>query len=282
MRSASPLRFFVVDTGGRRGAGRRRRTCFVARENTVKISIRAQRRVLNAWCSIPSSYVAEVVAGLGFDSVTIDLQHGAIDYAAAFQMLQAISTSSAMPMVRVPWNDPAMLMKLLDAGAMGVICPMINTAEEARAFVGACRYPPMGFRSMGPNRAVQYSGADYWRYANAQVLLLAMIETRQGVENLEAILSVEGLDGVYVGPADLSMAYGAAPSMRPADAEVVAAIDQVRRATMARNMVAAIHTDGPATARDRFTQGFMMCTLQSDIRYIVTGASEALAAVKAP
>lgn len=281
MRSASPLRFFVVDTGGRRGAGRRRRTCFVARENTVKSSIRAQRRVLNAWCSIPSSYVAEVVAGLGFDSVTIDLQHGAIDYAAAFQMLQAISTSSAMPMVRVPWNDPAMLMKLLDAGAMGVICPMINTAEEARAFVGACRYPPMGFRSMGPNRAVQYSGADYWRYANAQVLLLAMIETRQGVENLEAILSVEGLDGVYVGPADLSMAYGAAPNMRPVDAEVVAAIDQVQRATRARDMIAAIHTDGPATARDRFTQGFVMCTLQSDIRYIVTGASEALAAAKA-
>lgn len=252
----------------------------MARENSVKRSLEAGGRALNAWCSIGSSYVAEVIAQQGFDSVTIDLQHGAIDYDIAFQMLQAISTTPAMPMVRVPWNDPALLMKMLDAGAYGLICPMINSRTEAAAFVGACRYPPLGYRSFGPNRAVQYAGADYWRHADREVLLLAMIETRQGYANLEEILEVEGLDGVYVGPGDLSLSFGAAPSMTPEDAAVVAAIAAIPVAAAARNRIAAIHTDGPATARRRFTEGYRLCTLQSDIRHIVNGATAALKAAR--
>ncbi len=112
-----------------------------------------------------------MIAHLGFDAVTAHLQHGAGDNTAAFTILQAISTGPALPMVRVPWNDPALLMKLLDAAAMGVICPMINTAEDARAFLGACRYPPLGYRSFGPNRAVHSAGADYWCSANREVML---------------------------------------------------------------------------------------------------------------
>lgn len=253
----------------------------MARVNSLKRALVAGGHGVNAWCSIPSSYVAEVIAHLGFDSVTIDLQHGAGDYASAFTMLQAISTTPAMPMVRVPWNDPALLMKLLDAGAMAVICPMVNTAADARAFVGACRYPPQGYRSFGPNRAVQYSGADYWRTANEEVLLLAMIETRQGVENLKEILAVEGLDGIYVGPGDLSLSYGVDPTMRPSDPEVVAAIARIVDETLARGLIPAIHTDGPATARLRYAQGYRLVTLQSDVRYMVNGASAALAELKA-
>lgn len=253
----------------------------MARENTLKHALLSGGRGVNAWCSIPSSYVAEVIAHLGFDSVTIDLQHGAGDYAAAFTMLQAISTGPAMPMVRVPWNDPALLMKVLDAGAMGVICPMINTAAEARSFVGACRYPPLGYRSFGPNRSVQYSGADYWRTANREVLLLAMIETRQGVENLEEILAVDGLDGIYVGPGDLSLSYGAEPSMRPGNPDVIAAIEHILERTLANGLVPAIHTDGPATALVRYRQGYRLVTLQSDVRYMVNGATAALAELKA-
>lgn len=252
----------------------------MARENSVKRRLEAGGNAVNAWCSIGSSYVAEVVAGLGFDAVTIDLQHGAIDYATAFAMLQAISTTPAMPMVRVPWNDPALLMKLLDAGAHGVICPMVNTAAEARAFVGACRYPPLGARSFGPNRAVQYAGKDYWRSADREVLLLAMIETRAGVANLDEILAVEGLDGVYVGPGDLSLAYGAEPSMTPAAPEVVAAIAQVAASASGRGLIPAIHTDGPRTARQRYAQGYRLCTLQSDVRHIVDGAAAALAELR--
>lgn len=254
----------------------------MARENAVKRRLEAGATAVNAWCSIGSSYVAEVIAHQGFDSVTIDLQHGAIDYATAFTMLQAISTTGAMPMVRVPWNEPALMMKLLDAGAYGLICPMINTAEDARAFVGACRYPPLGYRSMGPNRAVQYAGGDYWRHANREVLLLAMIETRSGFENLPAILATEGLDGVYVGPADLSMAYGAAPSMAPDDAQVKDAIAAVPAAALAAGRIAAIHTDGPETARLRYAQGYRLCTLQSDVRYIVNGAGAALRGLREP
>jgi 4-hydroxy-2-oxoheptanedioate aldolase len=248
----------------------------MARENILKHALLSGERAVNAWCSIPSSYVAEVIAHLGFDAVTIDLQHGAADYATAFVMLQAVSTSPAMPMVRVPWNDPALLMRLLDAGAMGVICPMINTAEEARALVGACRYPPLGYRSFGPNRAVQYAGSDYWRSANREVLLLAMIETRQAIDNLDEILSVEGLDGVYVGPGDLSLSYGADPGMRPTEPAVVAAIARVAQSTNAAGLIPAIHTDGPQTARQRWSEGFRLVTLQSDVRYMVNGASAAL------
>lgn len=253
----------------------------MARANDVKHALRSGGRAVNAWCSIASSYTAEVIAHLGFDTVTIDLQHGTADYASAFTMLQAISTSPAMPMVRVPWNDPAILMRVLDAGAMGVICPMVNTAEDARAFVGACHYPPQGFRSFGPNRAVQYAGSDYWHSANHEVLLLAMIETRQGVENLDAILSIEGLDGIYVGPGDLSLAYGAQPTMRPTDPDVVTAIDRIVDRTVAAGLVPAIHTDGPETAKARFAQGFRLVTLQSDVRYMVNGATAALAEMKA-
>lgn len=252
----------------------------MARENSVKRTLSAGGRAINAWCSIPSSYVAEVVAHLGFDTVTIDLQHAPIDATEAFAMLQAISTSPAMPMVRVPWNDPAIAMKMLDAGAMGLICPMIDTAEDARAFVRACRYPPLGNRSFGPNRAVQYAGADYWGSANREVMLLAMIETRSALDNLDEILAVEGLDGVYVGPGDLSLALGAAPSMRPENAEVVAALAHVAGATAARGLIPAIHTDGPDTARERWEQGYRLVTLQSDIRHIVNGASGALARLK--
>lgn len=253
----------------------------MARLNNVKRVLVSGGQAVNAWCSISSSYVAEVVAHLGFDSVTIDLQHGTADYASAFTMLQAISTSSAMPMVRVPWNDPAVLMRMLDAGAMGIICPMVNTSADARAFVGACRYPPLGYRSFGPNRANQYTGPDYWRSANSEVLLLAMIETREGVENLDEILGVEGLDGVYVGPGDLSLSYGADPSMRPSDASVCAAIARIVEHTVAAGLIPAIHTDGPATARERLTQGFRLVTLQSDVRYMVNGATAALAELKA-
>jgi len=252
----------------------------MARYNKLKRTLESGGRGVNAWCSISSSYVAEVIAHLGFDSVTIDLQHGVGDYATAFAMLQAISTGSAMPMVRVPWNDPALLMKLLDAGAMGVICPMINSAADARQFVGACRYPPLGYRSFGPNRAIQYAGMDYWRTANWEVLLLAMVETRQGVENLDEILAVEGLDGIYVGPGDLSLSYGTDPCMRPTDPVVVEAIARIQERTSASGLIPTIHTDGPATARERYAQGYRLVTLQSDVRYMVNGASAALAAMK--
>src|SRR5437764_6925143 len=197
------------------------------RKNELRRLLAGGSTVLNGWLSLANSYSAELMAHQGFDSVTIDLQHGAVDYQSAVAMLQAISTTAAVPMVRVPWNEPILTLELLDAGAYGVICPMINSKPQAEAFVDACRYPPRGSRSFGPNRAVLYGGADYWRHANEEILLFAMVETREALKNLDAIVSVDGLDGVYVGPSDLSLSMGKTTTLYPQDLEVVSAINKI-------------------------------------------------------
>lgn len=251
------------------------------RANPVKRRIAETGRVLNGWCSIASAHVAEGLAHQGFDSVTVDLQHGAIDYGSAFHMLQAISTSPAAPFARVPWNDPGILMKLLDAGAYGIICPMINSRREAESFVGACRYPPAGYRSYGPNRVTFYAGTDYRQHANNEVLLFAQIETAEALANLDDILAVPGLDGVYIGPGDLSMSLGFPPSMAPEDAPVLAAMATIRKSTLARGRIAAVHTDGAATALKRFSEGYQFCSFPTDMRMLLDATKAAIASVRA-
>lgn len=251
------------------------------RKNKIRQQIASGGNVVNGWLAIPSSYSAEVMAHQGFDSVTIDLQHGPVDFQAAVGMMQAISTTDATPMARVPWLDAAIIMKLLDAGAYGLICPMINNKEEAERFVSFGRYPPIGTRSMGPNRAVQYGGADYWQHANEEVLLLAMIETSEGLRNLDEILSVPGLSGVYVGPSDLSMALiGHSPSLDPTDKGVIDAIVDIARRTRAKGMIAGVHTDGSKTALKRFDQGYQLCTLLNDARLLAMAAAQVVREVK--
>jgi 4-hydroxy-2-oxoheptanedioate aldolase len=250
------------------------------RKNALRKIVAEGGTIVNGWLAIPNSYSAEVMAHQGWDSVTIDLQHGPVDFQTAVTMLQAISTTSAVPMARVPWNEAAIMMKLLDAGAYGLICPMINTKEEAEQFVNFCRYPPLGTRSMGPNRAVQYGGADYWQGANEEVILLAMIETRKGVENLDQILSVKGIDGVYVGPSDLSMSLGKPPTLDPSDAEVVSLIELIAKKTRAKGLIAGVHCDGSKTALRRFGQGYQLATILNDARLMATAAAQAVKEVK--
>ena len=175
-------------------------------------------------------------------------------------------------MVRVPWNDPAYVMRVLDAGAYGVICPMVNTAAQARAFVAAGRYPPLGSRSAGPFRASHFAGADYVRAANDEILLLAMVETREAFENLDEILSVEGLDGVYVGPSDLALSLGKPPTLAPDDPEVLRTMAGIAEGARRHGLIAGVHTDAPATAVQRFGEGFHFCTLLNDVRLLVDAA----------
>jgi 4-hydroxy-2-oxoheptanedioate aldolase len=250
------------------------------RKNALKKTLGGGGRVLNAWLAIPNSYSAEIMAHQGWDSVTIDLQHGPVDFQAAVGMLQAVSTTDAVPMARVPWNDPALIMKLLDAGAYGLICPMINTRAEAEAFVAAARYPPQGNRSFGPNRAVQYGGADYWRHANEEVLLLAMVETATALENLDQILSVPGLDGTYIGPSDLSLSMGRSPTLDPTDSDVLAAMEVIRMKTRAKGLIAGVHTDSAKTALRRYGEGFQLCTILNDARLLILAAQAAVREVK--
>lgn len=246
------------------------------RRNIVRSKLRAGDPVINAWCSLPCAYAAEIIANQGYDSVTVDLQHGAMGFETAFAMLQAISTTAAVPLARVPSHESGLMMKLLDAGAYGLICPMVNTGSDAQAFVAACRYPPVGQRSYGPNRATFYAqagaSAAYTAAADQEIMLLAQIETREAIENLSDILKVPGLDGVYVGPGDLSLSFGAPPSMAPRDPEIRGAIAHVVTQAKAAGRFAACHTDGVETAVRRFEDGFGMCTLPNDVRLLIDGA----------
>lgn len=236
--------------------------------------------VVNGWLSIPSAFSAEVMSHQGFDSLVIDMQHGVVDYQAAASMLAAISTTDVVPMARVPWNDPAFLMKILDAGAYGVICPMVNTRAQAEALVQACKYPPRGYRSFGPVRASIYAGADYADHANDEIVVMPMIETAEAVKNLDEILGVPGVDAVYVGPADLSLALGCKPRLDQTDPPVVEAQQRIVEACQRHRVVAGIHTGTSAYALKMIEAGYRFVTLASDSRFLAARAAEEAAAVK--
>jgi 4-hydroxy-2-oxoheptanedioate aldolase len=250
------------------------------RKNALKSVIAAGTPAVNGWIAVPNSFQAEVYAAQGWDSVTIDMQHGASDINDLIPLLQAINLSNVTAMVRVPWNEPSHIMRVLDAGAYGIICPMINTKAEAEAFVSAGRYPPMGQRSNGPFRATQYAGADYQPNANAEILLFAMIETREAMTNLDAILSVKGLDGVYVGPTDLALSYGKPATLDPTDPEVLALMGEIAKKTRAKGLIAGAHCDGPKAALKRYPEGYQFCTLLNDIRLLAAAAQSAVREVR--
>jgi 4-hydroxy-2-oxoheptanedioate aldolase len=250
------------------------------RENKLKSIWARGEAVVNGWLSIPSAFSAEVMAHQGFDSLTVDMQHGVIDYQVAVTMLQGISTTGAMPLARVPWNDPARLMKILDAGVYGVICPMVNTRGEAEALVRACKYPPRGYRSWGPVRASIYAGADYGDHANDDIVVMPMIETAEAMKNLDDILSVPGVDGVYVGPSDLSLALGLKPRLDQTDAPVVEAQQKIAEACKRHGVVAGIHNSTATYALKMIAQGYQFVTLASDSRHMAMKAAEEVAVVR--
>jgi 4-hydroxy-2-oxoheptanedioate aldolase len=248
--------------------------------NRLKQIWREGRVAVNAWLAIPSAYSAELMGHQGFDTVTVDLQHGMIGFDTAIGMFQAISATPAVPLARVIRNDPAMIMQLLDAGAYGIICPMISTPQEARAFVQACRYPPTGHRSFGPARGLLYGGPQYFSHANDEIVALAMIETAEGLANLEAILAVEGLDGIYVGPNDLALALGVAPSPESKEPIVVEAIARICAATRSAGKAAGIFCSSGQAATRRAEEGFALVTPGNDANLLSHAAREAVAAVR--
>jgi 4-hydroxy-2-oxoheptanedioate aldolase len=251
------------------------------RENRLRTLWKSGGAAVNGWLAIPNSFSAETMAHQGWDSLTIDLQHGVVDYQAMLPMLQAISTTHTVPVVRVPWLEPGILMKTLDAGAYGVICPMVNTREDAQRLVAWTHYAPRGTRSFGPVRALLYGGADYPQHANDTIVTFAMIETAQALENLDDILSVEGLDAVYIGPSDLSLALGCRPVFDDVDPPVAQAIDHILERAKAHGLVAGIHNGRPDVALARIAKGFQFVTVSSDARLMAAGAQQMLAAMRA-
>lgn len=251
------------------------------RHNPLRALWKSGGFALNGWLAIANSYSAETMAHQGWDSLTIDLQHGVVDYQAMIPMLQAISTTPTVPIVRVPWLEPGIVMKTLDAGAYGVICPMVNSRVDAQNLVAWTHYAPRGTRSFGPVRALLYGGADYPQQADDTIVAFAMIETAQALDNLDDILSVEGLDAVYIGPSDLSLSLGCAPVLDDVDPKAAEAIDHILERALAHGVVAGIHNAGPEAALKRIAKGFRFVTVGSDARLMATGAQQVVAKMRA-
>lgn len=239
---------------------------------------------INGWLSIASPFVAEIMAAQGYDSLTIDLQHGLIGYEDATTMLQAMRASSVTPMVRVPWLEPGIIMKSLDAGAYGVICPMINNREDAESLVSYVRYPPEGTRSFGPTRANFSAGPDYGASADREILCLAMVETEEAYANVDAIVSTPGLDGIYIGPADLTL--GLTGKRYPIgfdrrEPEMIEAIRHVLNRCRAAGVRAALHCGSGTYAAEAISWGFDLVTVSSDVRLLANAANLSVADLRA-
>lgn len=234
------------------------------RMNRLKQLWREDKVAIGGFVSIPHALAAEQMAHTGLDWLCVDMQHGCVDYADAVNMLTAISTTAVTPLVRVPWNEPSMIMKVLDAGAYGVIVPMVSNRAEAERAVSACRYPPVGIRSNGPNRALLYGGADYQKNADREMLCIAMIETAEGIEKMDEIISTPGLDAVYIGPTDLALALGLAPVMDNDDPKHVATVNKILETCRRHKVIPAMHTGSSKYTQRYIDQGFKMVMLTSD------------------
>lgn len=244
-------------------------------QNRLKALWDAGKPTINGWCSIGNPFTAEIMAAQGYDSLTVDLQHGALDYSALVPMLQAMRASGVVPLVRVPWRDPGHVMKALDAGAMGIICPMVNTRAEAEEFVSYMRYPPLGQRSYGPTRAA-VAMPGYGTAMNDRVLAFAMIETADGMANLEEIAATPGLDGLYVGPADLTLGTQNGrlpPGFDRQEPEMVAIIQRIARAAQEAGIRCALHCGTPEYAAKAIGWGYDMTTVSGDARLLAAAAS---------
>ena len=249
--------------------------------NKVKQAWQAGQAVVNGWLAIPSAFSAEMYSQCGWDSVTVDMQHGVQDYQSCVACFQGMQPSGVTPMVRVPWNEPGIIGKVLDAGAYGVICPMVNTPDEAARLVQYSKYPPHGTRSNGPIRAGAYgSSGTYQKTANSEILVIPMIETKQAIENIGAILDVSGIDGIYVGPSDLSFSYGLEPKLDVEDPFILGIYEKLLAECGKRGVAAGLHCGSPAYANRMIKMGFKLVTISNEVGLMVNAAKAAVKATR--
>jgi 4-hydroxy-2-oxoheptanedioate aldolase len=250
------------------------------RENKLRSLWAAGKPAVNGWLAIPDSFAAEVMAHQGWDTLTIDMQHGLVGRDPLVPMLQAIQSTPTTAVVRVPWLEPASIMNALDAGAQAIICPMVNTPEDAQKLVSYTRYAPKGGRSFGPVRAGMIHGADYAQKANSDIVVFAMIETRQALDNVDAICAVPGIDAVYIGPSDLSLSLGCTPVFDDVDPPVAKAIDHILARAHAHGLKAGVHNGRTDVARARIAKGFNFVTISSDARLLMAGSQQIIKDMK--
>lgn len=251
------------------------------RSNKVKALWRDDRPAAAGWMFMADTYAAEIMANVGFDALVLDMQHGmAIGPDRAGLWLQAVSTTATTPFVRVPWNEPYFIQWVLDAGAYGVIVPLVNNAAEAAKAGRACRYPPLGYRSIGANRGMYYAGQDYLSHANDEIACLVMIEDIDTISRLDEIAQAPGIDGFYIGPRDLALSLGIADAKYAGHQRHEDACQNVLDAARRHGLVAGVHCGSPEEAAQRFAQGFRLCPVAVDTRLLESGGASALKAAK--
>jgi 4-hydroxy-2-oxoheptanedioate aldolase len=250
------------------------------RKNAALAKWRAGEQTIGAWLCLGNTHTAEMMANAGFDWLCVDMQHGLVDYGDLRHMLPAISTTDTTPFVRVAGNTPSEIMKALDAGAMGVIVPLVNNREEAARAVAACRYPPQGGRSFGPVRAALYGGRGYAVEANDEIVCIVMIETEEGIAKLEEVVTTPGVGGVYIGPADLALALGLPARGDTDDPLHLATVDRILAACKKHGVPAGIHTSSLDYAKRRLAAGFDFVTLGTDSGFLMQAVAADLAGAR--
>jgi 4-hydroxy-2-oxoheptanedioate aldolase len=245
--------------------------------------LRGGSPVLTAWCGLPEPAVSGLLAREAFDAVVVDMQHGAIDFSAALQAVPLIAAAGKPALVRIPVGDFAATSRLLDAGVSGVIAPMINTIEDARRFASFTKFPPVGERSWGPHGALSLSGLraeEYFQKANGLTVSFAMVETRESLNIIDDILAIPGIDGIFIGPSDLSIALSQGREQNPASAEVEEALDYALSRVTAAGRIAGVYAASGTRAAELVRKGFHMVSIGNDTAMLKAGAQAALAAAR--
>jgi 4-hydroxy-2-oxoheptanedioate aldolase len=254
------------------------------RANHVKHRLQSGAPSVGTWLSVPSPEIAEYVAGIGFDWLTIDCEHSAIDITALSRMFGAIAATGTAPMVRIPWNTGENIKRVLDAGAWGIVVPMVNSRAEAEAAVAAAKYPPRGARSLGGGmRAVRWgaSADEYARHADDEILVVLQIEHIDGVRVADEILSVPGVDACFIGPNDLaaSMGISLGVPLESDHPELMAMVAEIREACARNGVAPGIHCSGPAGVNQRIAEGFQFLAMASELKFLLSGLQDGLRAV---
>jgi 4-hydroxy-2-oxoheptanedioate aldolase len=253
------------------------------RTNPVKKILKSGQPSFGTWLSLGDLFATRVLARLGFDWLTLDLEHGAIDWSQAAMIFAAIADAGGVPLARVPKGSHDYIKRTLDAGAWGIVVPMVDTVEQAKIAIAAAKYPPQGNRSLGGGMHALNFGAtsgDYYRRANEEILVVLQTESPTGVANAEAIYSLPGIDAIFVGPVDLRAQMRAADGTEATDAEFEATLQRVVDAGKKTGTATGMHVMDPAVAHRRAEQGMQFIAVGSDLRMMTQKAQETVQALR--
>jgi 4-hydroxy-2-oxoheptanedioate aldolase len=256
----------------------------IVKANHVKRRLQAGEPSVGTWLSLPSAEAAEYIAGLGFDWLTVDAEHNPIDITVMSQMFGVIAAAGTAPLVRIPWNTGENIKRVLDAGAWGIVVPMVNSRAEAEAAVEAAKYPPRGNRSLGGNlRSIRWDATadEYNTHADDELLVVLQIEHTTGVGVADEILSVPGVDACFIGPNDLAASMGTSLGvpLESKHPELMAAVEEIRNACVRNGVAPGIHCSGPEGVNQRIGEGFQFLAMASELKFLLSGLQDGLNAL---